>query len=104
MQTQTNQVGSVDLGRSNSGGGSSTRSIRDVLLSSRAALGTSWYHCVSTRFVLENKQSDSQTSTEGVGNLHAASDAPARQLSIVKSPIVGYAELPFQISKVGIVE
>ena len=94
-----NQVGSADLG-GNANGGGGARSIQDALLSSRAALGTSWYHCVSTRFVLENSNHQG-TAAEAASNMHGVS-ATARQLSVVKSHSVGYVEVPFHISKVGI--
>jgi RecA/RadA recombinase len=53
----------------------------------RAALGTSWHHCVSTRIQLEHIQ-----------------NATVRRASVVKSNVVGWREFGFQVDTVGVVD
>jgi RAD51-like protein 1 len=96
-----NQVGSADLVGGAVAGGH--RSARDLLLSYRAALGTSWYHCVSTRLVLETVHSHQQHSAGADANSPLMA-GPSRQLSICKSHMTGYVAMPFAVSNMGIVD
>ena len=84
----------------------------------RAALGTAWHHCVTTRIELQqyeavehdtqhhyhhpNYQSLKNTSNDGLTKY----SSPRRQAKIVKSVTVepSYTPLPFQITTCGIVD
>jgi RAD51-like protein 1 len=94
-----NQVGLADSTRNDPPGG----------VSVRAALGTSWHHCVSTRLLMEHEVDLHHNHTGGgvVVNHHGGhveTTQPARRLSIVKSNVAAFSTMWFQVTKMGIVE
>jgi RecA/RadA recombinase len=99
-----NQVGLADSTRSDPPGG----------VSVRAALGTSWHHCVSTRLLMEHEVDLHHNHTGGGGGGggvvvnhhggHIETIQPARRLSIVKSNVAAFSTMWFQVTKLGIVE
>jgi RecA/RadA recombinase len=66
---------------------------------SRAALGTSWHHCVSTRIQLEQQRGN--TSRSGI----ATGETPVvRRATVVKSNLVGDGEpIGFKVTTLGVV-
>jgi RecA/RadA recombinase len=101
--------------------------INQVGSDSRAALGTSWYHCVSTRLMLETATTtyddtkvglDHSNGNNGFGtnnvdlNNNLNSRQPmqpdyhrvTRKIAIVKSNRTGFGETGFEITTMGIVE
>jgi len=84
----------------------------------KAALGTSWHHCISTRIVVEQQQqenfdpnkdnqnnSDNRFPVSSNNNL-SISNRPTikRTATIVKSNVVGLKSTSFQIVKAGVVD
>mmetsp|Transcript_9990 Transcript_9990/g.18222 ORF Transcript_9990/g.18222 Transcript_9990/m.18222 type:complete len:203 (+) Transcript_9990:409-1017(+) len=111
-----NQVGSADLDPSaamNTTGGNGF--VADHL-SVKAALGTSWHHCVSTRVLMESTATIKRH--RGGGALSSAEENTensaqwalprhplvVRRVRIVKSNLVEDTETYFEISKTGIVD
>jgi RecA/RadA recombinase len=93
--------------------------INQVGSDSRAALGTSWHHCVSTRLMLETATTSSDANKVGldhsngnnefgINNLRQSilSDhhRVTRKIAVVKSNRTGFGETGFEISTMGIVE
>jgi hypothetical protein len=66
----------------------------------RAALGTSWHHCVSTRILVEQVQAVG----DGCLTSHSGETSHLRALSVVKSNWMPYTSLSFEITPIGIVE
>jgi RecA/RadA recombinase len=64
----------------------------------RAALGTSWHHCVSTRILVE------QLYASGAGYMGVGEESQLRSLRVVKSNWMPYVSLHFEITPIGIVE
>jgi RAD51-like protein 1 len=62
----------------------------------RAALGTSWHHCLSTRILMEYQ--NSLTSAGAPVNRNGE----VRQATIVKSNLTGQACVPFEVSALGV--
>jgi RAD51-like protein 1 len=96
-------------------------SMRDSDGSVRAALGTSWHHCVSTRLLMEHQVEDPHRAREDHSSWNQPSAAAAqqqqqqqqgqgsggqgvRQLSVVKSNVAAFSTLSFQVTTTGIVE
>jgi RecA/RadA recombinase len=67
----------------------------------KAALGISWYHCVSTRIALEHKLNRSQT---GMRDLHPSLgiSSSIRTATIVKSNLVGKQQALFEVTTKGV--
>lgn len=80
---------------SNAGGGQATSQI-----SMRAALGTSWHHCVSTRILMEHQVDPNQ---EG-WNPENLNQSQFRHLAIVKSNVLPFTSLQFEITRLGVIE
>jgi RecA/RadA recombinase len=80
-----NQVGAV--GQTHEDGDQGTN---------RAALGTSWHHCLSTRILMEYQNS---LASDGAA---VNRDVEVRQATIVKSNLTGQACIPFQVSALGV--
>jgi RecA/RadA recombinase len=81
-------------------------------LAVRAALGTSWHHCVSTRLLLDvvetpspltvmHQRAEDENPWESL--VHSNPES-VRRVSIVKSNLTSLAETQFEISSLGIVE
>lgn len=71
----------------------------------RAALGTSWHHCLSTRILFEyqegtihNDAVDPNTSGHGVGE----GSNQVRHATIVKSNLAGRSSTPFRVEAAGV--
>ena len=62
-----------------------------------SALGTSWYHCVATRLLLQQQQVS--VSMEGEASTHFS-----RIANIQKSNVAGLKSVHFQITQIGICE
>lgn len=74
----------------------------------KAALGTSWHHCVATRIILEqNHQQENYNpyskSPSGAATTNSAFRATKRTATIVKSNVVGFQSTEFQVVGSGIV-
>lgn len=80
-----------------------------------AALGVSWHHCVSTRLLLEHtrdsyKQIANRNMAQGNNQEEKQNSSQTiqrgfvRSASVVKSNIVGYSKICFEISDLGICE
>lgn len=116
-----NQVGGSDgnmLDRSHDIGSNNSK-IHSVAV--RAALGTSWYHCVSTRIMLEISSPEAKVgsdhcheyefgtnfelknNTNSPGPMQQAHRV-ARKVAVVKSNKIGFSEAGFEITTLGIVE
>lgn len=79
-------------------GGSWNSDDKDI--STRAALGTSWHHCVTTRIQLESVSNLSPVEV----SKSVTGSKPLRWTSVVKSNIVGHgSKIPFSIDKTGLV-
>lgn len=72
------------------------------ILSSKAALGTSWHHCVSTRLALE--YSRNPHDDDAVPNLSLDSTGNIRTATVMKSNVVGRSSTTFKVAKNGICE
>ena len=81
----------------------------------RAALGTSWHHCVSTRLLLETETVDAIVSERQSVDNDKCNDPSFRQtvqtapriirkISVTKSNKTGFGETHFNITTMGIVE
>jgi RecA/RadA recombinase len=98
-----NQVG---LGQENNNMDSSMRSSDNV--SVRAALGTSWYHCVSTRLFMEHecdphrlgRRQDEHNSMYQ----QQQQQGRIRRLTVVKSNLVGVTSTNFEVTTIGLEE
>jgi RAD51-like protein 1 len=62
----------------------------------RAALGTSWHHCVSTRLLLEHEVDPHRDGGD--------SSNQVRRLSVVKSNVAAFSTMHFEVKSMGIVE
>eukprot|EP01083_Nonionella_stella_P072186 194447_1 len=71
-------------------------------LSSKAALGTSWHHCVSTRLALEYSRNPHQDNA--IPNLSHYPIENIRTATVMKSNVVGRSSTTFQVAKNGICE
>lgn len=115
-----NQVGS-DSGGGGYGGGMNGMGMGRAEGASKdptavkAALGTSWHHCVSTRLVVDNVVNISPPNNDcgldyGGDEWNATTPTKSRprrdvrRVSIVKSNLVPLSETQYEISKIGIVE
>jgi RecA/RadA recombinase len=100
--------------------------INQVGSDNRAALGTSWHHCVSTRLMLETATTTSDankvgldhsngTNEFGTNNVDLNNNLNSRQsmqpdhritrkIAVVKSNKTGFGETGFEITTMGIVE
>lgn len=94
--------------------------INQVGSDSRAALGTSWHHCVSTRLMLETATATSDANKIDLDrsngnnefgiNLNSRQSMQSdhhrvtRKIAVVKSNRTGFSETGFEISTMGIVE
>ena len=107
-----NQVGSGEFGRGISdcgadnvfGFGSDLQHNRSPV---RAALGTCWHHCVSTRLLLERKAIDGKSdngSDTGAPQMLLKAPRSIRMIAVLKSSKTGYGETDFKITTTGIVE
>ncbi|GAX09352.1 RAD51-like protein 1 [Fistulifera solaris] len=82
-------------------GGSWNSDDKQSDVATRAALGTTWHHCVTTRIQLETVSNVS--STEMTNGCSASN--PLRWASVVKSNIVGHgSKIPFTIDKAGLAD
>ncbi len=65
----------------------------------RPALGSSWHHCITTRFVLHNSRAQNPSLEETVRSVHST------VFDIVKSPLVSNYrdQIFYEIDKAGIV-
>jgi RecA/RadA recombinase len=71
----------------------------------RAALGTSWYHCVSTRLLLAPDDGNSaDNGTRGSGIPANQSLQKRRRISVVKCNAMGQVSVPYAISSSGLTE
>lgn len=109
-----NQVGIVDNNNNNNNsknaswgerGGNSTR---DHDISVRAALGTSWHHCVSTRLLMEHQVDphrvrDDQNWSHSHQQLQHHGQG-LRHMSLVKSNAAAFSTLSFEVTAMGVVE
>jgi RAD51-like protein 1 len=66
----------------------------------RAALGTSWHHCLSTRILMEYQ--NSLASDGALVNQGQSPGGEVRQATIVKSNLTGQACIPFEVSALGV--
>ena len=108
-----NQVGGADNSNNDMGGRDDTVVIKDPT-AVKAALGTSWHHCVSTRLFMEKAMSirrqhpEHQQAEEYVSDYWQQQEQqqqqqPRSKVAIVKSNIVPLAETSYEISTAGIV-
>ena len=113
-----NQVGVSETGSSGGVAEAAPVGFREHFrpdVSVRAALGTSWHHCVSTRLLMEHHvdphrlQDEEWTShkqiprvQDHIKNYDRASEV--RRLSVVKSNIVAFSSMEFEVAAMGIVE
>lgn len=96
--------------------GATASKVGDSAISVRAALGTPWHHCVSTRLVLEQDQvdqhfegiaRDNNESQENIGSVGVGLGENAmtrRRISVVKSNVVPFSTVAFDIDNRGIIE
>jgi RecA/RadA recombinase len=71
----------------------------------KAALGTSWHHCVSTRVFLEQYDSDTDNqSIETLDNNNTNFSKSSRRISVVKSNVAPLSTSYFLIDNRGLVE
>jgi RecA/RadA recombinase len=103
-----NQVGATASGTEPNNG--------DSTVSVRAALGTSWHHCVSTRLVLEHQvdpQQEANTFSSNIAYQQSMSGGlkefgsnamTRRRISVVKSNIAPFSTAYFEIDNRGIVD
>lgn len=83
-------------------GGSWNNSDSAADTSTRAALGTTWHHCVTTRIQLESASDLSQETLDNASTTGRSN--PPRWAAVVKSNIVGHgSKVPFIIHKAGLV-
>lgn len=68
--------------------------IRDIGGDYRPTLGPAWHHCVSTRLVMHVTRGGDGSNGDRGG---------VKVVSLVKSPIAGHTQLPFEIREEGIV-
>jgi len=90
------QVAVVVINQIDSGGygAPGDQSLNGEVGSVKAALGTSWHHCVSTRIALEHYH-DPQ-------NRHVLEPSRVRTASVVKSNLVGRARMLYEVTTMGI--
>ncbi|GAX22030.1 RAD51-like protein 1 [Fistulifera solaris] len=80
-------------------GGSWNSDDKQSDVATRAALGTTWHHCVTTRIQLETASNVPSTELTNGG----LASNPLRWASVVKSNIVGHgSKIPFAIDKAGL--
>ena len=87
-------------------------SMQTSLHSVKAALGTSWHHCVSTRLVLDQVEIQETRpeleqyhgQEEGWTDFGNLSSTKTRTVDIAKSNIVPHATIQFEICNAGIVD
>jgi RecA/RadA recombinase len=97
-----NQVG---LGQENNSMDSSTRLSDNV--SVRAALGTSWYHCVSTRLFMEHECDPHRLGgrqDEHNSMYQQQQQGRIRRLTVVKSNLAGVTSTNFEVATSGLEE
>jgi len=92
MQVAVVVINQIDRGH----GATGDQSLNGDFGSVKAALGTSWYHCVSTRIALEHYH-DPQ-------NRNGSEDSRVRTASVVKSNLVGRARMLYEVTTMGISE
>ena len=76
----------------------------------KAALGTSWHHCVATRIILEQNQQQQQENynayskspSGAAATTNSALRATKRTATIVKSNVVGLQSIEFQVVGSGV--
>jgi len=68
-----------------------------MMPSVKAALGTSWHHCVSTRILLEHDSND-----PSFDDVYDDGTPCIRKVTIVKSNLVGRSSVKFEITKMGV--
>lgn len=67
----------------------------------RPAMGSVWYHCVTTRFVLSTRSTLENHSVDDGGDaVQVVVDV--RSLEVVKSPAVGHVTMKYHISQEGL--
>jgi RecA/RadA recombinase len=105
-----NQVGLDD-----GGGESSDRAEGSDYVAVRAALGTSWHHCLTTRLLMEherdphrlnNTSDNAHTSDVPLGVDHALqfNRGHVRRATVVKSNVAGLGNMNYEIANMGVVE
>lgn len=99
-----NQVGLEGSSYSAASGGDG-RQRRHDQVAVRAALGTSWHHCVSTRILVDHevdphRDGDGQPPDQNA----VVNKSQWRSLSVIKSNWMPYTTVPFEITPVGIAE
>ncbi len=76
----------------------------------RAALGTAWHHCVSTRLLMDfttrehDLVDEHDEENNGVVVGVDCQAFPPRTLSVVKSNVVGYSTMNYRVTDSGLVE
>jgi RecA/RadA recombinase len=70
----------------------------------RAALGTSWYHCVSTRLLLAFDENCTDDGTRSSGVPANQSLQKRRRISVVKCNAMGQVSVPYDICSSGLTE
>jgi RAD51-like protein 1 len=71
----------------------------------RAALGPSWHHCLSTRILMEYQNSltsDGAPVNRGMPLDQQSRNGEVRQATIAKSNLTGKACIPFEVSALGV--
>jgi RecA/RadA recombinase len=101
-----NQVGLETENRWNTGT-SKEATVGSDQVSVRAALGTSWHHCVSTRMLMEherdphrvNRPEDNRQNEHVDGELERGR---VRRLTLVKSNVAGLSSTSFEVTSIGL--
>lgn len=88
------------------GSGANWSSVGGNPLKVRAALGTAWHHCVTTRLLLEREDDVNDVAASDDGHEYGEIQQPqiSRRLSIVKSNCAPLSSLFFGVDSSGLVE
>ena len=75
----------------------------------RAALGTSWHHCLSTRLLIEHESDPNTTAIQDHTDTSSANGGIAvqghvRRATVVKSNVAGLGNMFFEVVNMGVVE
>ncbi|KAG7346880.1 DNA repair and recombination protein radA [Nitzschia inconspicua] len=101
-----NQVGSTstDLFSVGTGSGDGVLSGCDPFSASRAALGTSWHHCVTTRLEMDSSGAiaPNREMEMGVNVPICPQQTIIRRISVRKSGLTPFVTIPFEIATLGI--
>lgn len=63
----------------------------------KATLGSIWFHCVSSRLVMQSTMSTTELE------VHMHDLQPVTVITVAKSPLVGVTSFPYRITNVGVV-